>query len=93
LLRDADAEQKLTPREARVLQLVADGNSAKEIAGTLGIAPRTVERYIETCRLKLRARNRSHLVNIAAREGFLPIGLPIPPRQLSLDISPDSAKD
>jgi hypothetical protein len=41
----------------------------------------------------LRARNRSHLVNIAAREGFLPIGLPIPPRQLSLDISPDSAKD
>jgi len=93
LLRGAGAEQKLTPREARVLQLVADGNSAKEIAGTLGIAPRTVERYIETCRLKLRARNRSHLVNIAAREGFLPIDLQASTRQLSLDILPDSTKN
>ena len=37
------AERNLTPRQREILQLLAEGNSAKEIAVTLAISPRTVE--------------------------------------------------
>lgn len=45
----------LTPREVQILELVADGYSAKEVAATLGIAPRPVERHTENVRLKMGA--------------------------------------
>ena len=67
---------KLTHRELEVLALVAYGYSAKEIAGRLGNAPRTVERHTENVRLKLRARNRAHLITLAALYGYLQIGKP-----------------
>src|SRR5262249_10131548 len=35
--------QLLTPRQREILQLLAEGRSAKEIAATLAISPRTVE--------------------------------------------------
>jgi len=37
------AERGLTPRQREILQLLAEGHSAKEIAATLAISPRTVE--------------------------------------------------
>lgn len=52
----------LTVREYQILELVAQGYSAKEIAQRIDIAPRTVERHIDNVRLKLRARNRTHMV-------------------------------
>jgi len=55
----------LTRRETEVLSLVAYGYSAKEIASEIHIAPRTVERHTENLRLKLRAKNRAHLVTLA----------------------------
>ena len=61
----------LTPREAEVLQLVATGMSAKEVANQISISPRTVERHIEHVRLKLRARNRPHMVTEAIAHGVL----------------------
>lgn len=61
----------LTPREAEVLHLVANGMSAKEVAGQIKISPRTVERHIEHVRLKLRARNRPHMVTEAIARGIL----------------------
>src|SRR5262249_25596052 len=39
----ADALGELTPRQREVLQLVAEGHSAKEIAALLGISRRTAE--------------------------------------------------
>lgn len=63
----------LTNREQQVLELVAGGFSAKQIACQIGIAPRTVEGHIETVRLKMRARNKTHLVTQAVQAGVLKI--------------------
>ena len=68
------AEPALTARERQVLELVAGGYSAKEAANQIGIAPRTVERYIEQVRLKMRAKNRAHMVTQAVLAGYLKIG-------------------
>lgn len=71
-------ELALTPREQEILVLVAKGLSAKEIAGQIGIAPRTVEGHIDTVRLKVRARNKAHMVTQAVLAGVLridPLGL------------------
>lgn len=57
-----------------MLELVAGGYSAKEAACQIGIAPRTVERYIEKVRLKMRAKNRAHMVTQAVLAGYLKIG-------------------
>jgi DNA-binding CsgD family transcriptional regulator len=61
----------LTAREQQVLELVSQGLSAKETAQEIAIAPRTVERHIENVRLKLRARNRTHMVTLALELGLL----------------------
>lgn len=63
----------LTTREQQVLELVAQGLSAKEVAQEIDIAPRTVERHIENVRLKTRARNRTHMVTLALELGLLVI--------------------
>lgn len=60
-----------TIRELQILKAVAEGFSAKEAAQNLGIAPRTVECHLDTMRLKLRARNRTHMVAIAMELGLL----------------------
>lgn len=62
---DPNVDRWLTPREVEVLRRIATGQSAKEIALTLKIAPRTVERHIGRIRLKTRTRNRSHMVAYA----------------------------
>ena len=64
----------LTPRELDALRLVILGLSAKEIAGRLGIGWRTVDKHIESIKLKLRARNRSHMVGLALAAGLVEPG-------------------
>lgn len=84
MLHSRGFQAELTPRELEVLELVANGYSAKEAAGTLGIAPRTVERHTENVRLKMRARNRAHMVTQAVTQGILRIGpAPVGPRLCS----------
>jgi DNA-binding CsgD family transcriptional regulator len=71
----------LTGREREVLELVANGHSAKEIGKRLGIAARTVERHTENLRLKMRARNRAHMITRAVLAGVLKVGTaPVTPR-------------
>jgi LuxR family transcriptional regulator, transcriptional regulator of spore coat protein len=62
---------ELTQREHSVLALVAKGLSAKEVALVLAIAPRTVEKHIDHVRLKIRAKNRAHMVAQAMERGIL----------------------
>ena len=64
----------LTTREHEVLEFVAQGMSAKEVAQEVKIAPRTVERHIENIRLKIRARNRTHMISLAIELGLLRFG-------------------
>lgn len=64
----------LTRREIDVLVEVAMGYSAKEIGLRLHVAPRTVDKHVETMLLKLAARNRSHMVVMAIAGGLITIG-------------------
>ena len=73
IVNDNEEPQHLTAREAQILRLAAVGLTSKEIALRLDIAPRTVERHIENTRLKMRARNRVHMISKAIATGFLSI--------------------
>jgi DNA-binding CsgD family transcriptional regulator len=66
----AHSYDHLTPRELQVLDLAAGGFCAKEIARRLEISPKTVDRHVENIRLKLRARNRAHMIQLAFRFGL-----------------------
>lgn len=63
--------EHLTSREIEVLQLVARGLSAKEIAIELEIAACTVARHVENVRLKTRTRNRTHMIAHLLSKGML----------------------
>jgi DNA-binding CsgD family transcriptional regulator len=54
----------LTPREAEVARLAAAGSSNQEIATSLVISPRTVERHITNVLTKLGLRNRTELATV-----------------------------
>jgi DNA-binding NarL/FixJ family response regulator len=61
----------LTPREREILQRVAEGLSAKEIAGDLHISARTVETHRGSIMRKLGVHKTAGLVRLAIREGLL----------------------
>jgi DNA-binding NarL/FixJ family response regulator len=65
------ADVDLTPREAQVLSLIADGHTSREIAEALVISPRTVERHREKLLKKLNLRNRVELTRYALRMQLL----------------------
>jgi len=52
----------LSPRECEVIQLMATGQTAREIALTLGISRRTVEGHAARILEKLGARNKADAV-------------------------------
>jgi two-component system NarL family response regulator len=52
-----------------VLQLVAQGNRNKEIAGLLSIADETVRMHMKNILSKLAAHDRTHAVTIAVKRG------------------------
>jgi DNA-binding NarL/FixJ family response regulator len=62
---------KLTPRQREILQLIAEGNSTKVIAGKLNVSVKTVE----THRIQLMNRVAIHdvagLVRYAIRTGMV----------------------
>ncbi len=63
--------EQLTPREVEVLKLIAEGNSAKEIAGMLVISAKTVERHRSNVLEKLGLRDRVELTRFAIRRGLI----------------------
>jgi two-component system NarL family response regulator len=62
---------QLTPRELSTLRLLADGQSNKEIAGTLGISERTVKTHLSHLFEKLGVTSRTEAVRIATRRGLV----------------------
>jgi DNA-binding CsgD family transcriptional regulator/tetratricopeptide (TPR) repeat protein len=62
----------LTPREAEVLALVAEGRSNREIAQQLFISIKTVSVHVSNLLAKLNASGRTEAVAIARRRGLLP---------------------
>ena len=62
---------KLTPRQKEVLQLFAEGHSAKEIADTLCISPRTVEFHKYKMMEQLNVKTSAELVGYAIKHGIV----------------------
>ena len=60
----------LTFREMAVLQLVASGQSDKEIATLLNISPRTAHVHIANVLRKMEARSRTEAAVRAVKEGL-----------------------
>jgi DNA-binding NarL/FixJ family response regulator len=64
-------EDRLTPREKQVLQLIAEGNSTKEIAQRLDISVKTAEHHRTRLMEKLDAHETASLVRYAIRRGLI----------------------
>lgn len=60
----------LTPRERECLQLLAEGNSTKEVAARLALSPKTVETYRRQIMEKTGIFNLAGLIKYAIREGL-----------------------
>jgi DNA-binding NarL/FixJ family response regulator len=61
------ALEQLTSAERRILKLVADGLTSREIAGQLGIGVRTVEHHRNNVAVKLELRGSHALVKFAVK--------------------------
>ena len=77
LLKDArDAlpsirEDPLTPRETEIVKLIAESYSTKQIAETLVISEKTVDRHRTNILEKLGMHDRVELVRYAIRRGLI----------------------
>jgi two-component system response regulator NreC len=61
----------LSPRELQVLQLIAEGNTTREIAAQLKLTVRTVETYRTALMGKLDIHETASLVRYAVRRGLV----------------------
>jgi DNA-binding NarL/FixJ family response regulator len=64
-------EDPLTPREQEVVKLIAEGHTSEEIAETLVISKKTVDRHRANILEKLGMRNRVELTRYAIRRGLV----------------------
>ena len=62
----------LTPRQRGILQLLAEGKSAKEIAAVLSLSARTVEDHKYRLMEQLRIENSAELIHFAIKNGLVP---------------------
>lgn len=60
----------LTAREREVLQLLAEGNSTKQIAAQLHVSVKTIETHRQQIMNKLNVNNVADLIKYAIREGI-----------------------
>jgi DNA-binding NarL/FixJ family response regulator len=67
----ADPVVSLTPRQREILQLVAEGRSAKEIAASLSISTRTVEFHKYQMMETLGLHTNSELIHFAIKHGLV----------------------
>lgn len=69
--RPAEADATLSPREVRLLSLLGEGLSYKEVAAQLGLSPHTVHTHVKNIYGKMRARNRAQAIQRAKARGLL----------------------
>lgn len=70
-LRRPDGPSRLTPRQREVLQLLAEGKSAKETAAILNLSPRTVEFHKYKMMEELGVKTSTELVRFAFKHGIV----------------------
>ncbi len=62
------SDSKLTARQREILQLLAEGNTMKEVASILNIAPRTVAFHKYRMMERLGLKNNTDLLRLAIKE-------------------------
>ena len=70
---ETDDPARLTPRQREILQLLAEGRSAKEIAATLAISARTVEFHKYQIMEAHGLHSTAELVHFAIKRGIVTI--------------------
>lgn len=68
-----DPVARLTPRQREILQLLAEGRTAKEIGAQLGISTRTVETHKYELMASAGLHSSAELVHFAIRHGIVAI--------------------
>jgi DNA-binding NarL/FixJ family response regulator len=68
---EPDSLARLTPRERQILQLIAEGNSNKEIAGLLNLSVNTVAVHRANLMDRLGVHRTAELVLYAIRKGLV----------------------
>ncbi len=68
LAQGQEERERLTEQERRVLDLIADGQTNREIAQTLGLAEKTVKNYVSNILAKLQVRRRTDAAVVVARQ-------------------------
>ena len=70
-LAEHATDDALTPAEIRVLHLIAEGNSNKEIASQLSVTEETVKGQVRNILAKLGANDRAHAAMIGVKRGII----------------------
>lgn len=70
-LAEHSAEESLSAAEVRVLSLIAEGNSNKEIAARLSLTEDAVKGQVRNILSKLGANDRTQAVTIAVKRGII----------------------
>jgi DNA-binding NarL/FixJ family response regulator len=70
-LAEYAAEESLSPLEVRVLRLIADGNSNKEIAASLSVTEDSVKGHVRNILAKLGASDRTQAAIIGVKRGII----------------------
>lgn len=70
-LAEHATDDELSEREIEVLQLIATGNSNKQIADHLFVAEATIKSRVTNILSKLSASDRAHAVTIALKRGII----------------------
>ncbi len=68
---DSIGYRNLTKREIEIILHLSDGATTKEIANTLFISDKTVERHKSNLLRKMRAKNTAQMVKVAIANGVL----------------------
>jgi DNA-binding CsgD family transcriptional regulator len=83
---DSGPSPLLTPRQGRILQLVAEGQSDRGIARTLGISTRTVQAHLQHIYRALEVTSRTEAVarlrDLGTAPGLSAPGLSVPGRRV-----------
>ena len=63
--------EELDPRSLRLVELIAEGHSTREIADEMSYSEQTIKKLITTTEGRLEARSRAHMVAVAIRRGLI----------------------
>ena len=81
----------MTAREREITQLLAEGNSSKEVASLLNLSTKTVETHRSNIMRKLSFHSIRDLVVYAIKNNLIQIELPPPPPKTPTGPGPTAA--